>query len=114
MQLPASRHSASAINEAYEWLHHEAAKDGALPHAGVALDELRALAFDDEPSQVIAWAIADTDGGRHLPRPLLRHLYPSREGALRARDYCGFQPEYYPIIKTVVSWRAQESGDQPE
>lgn len=44
MSLPASHHSPQACSAAFEWLRAEATKDGASEHAGVALDELHALA----------------------------------------------------------------------
>ena len=40
--LPAT-HSAAECSAAFEWLRAEATRDGASPHAGVALDEWHAL-----------------------------------------------------------------------
>lgn len=39
------RHSANQCSAAFKWLQHEATKDGASPHAGVALDEWHGLAM---------------------------------------------------------------------
>jgi len=41
--LPATTHSAAECSAAFEWLRAEATRDGASPHAGVALDEWHAL-----------------------------------------------------------------------
>ena len=41
--LPAT-HSAAECSAAFEWLRAEATREGASPHAGVALDEWHALA----------------------------------------------------------------------
>jgi hypothetical protein len=43
--IPASGHSAAECSAAFEWLRTEATKEGASEHAGVALDELHALAI---------------------------------------------------------------------
>lgn len=49
-----------------------------------------------------AWAICDTDGGRQQPKPLLRHIYPTKEIAVEAAKYRDFDPTYYPVIEVTV------------
>ena len=43
MRPTASSHTSAQCHEAFEWLRHEAIKDGASIHAGIALDEWHAL-----------------------------------------------------------------------
>lgn len=54
------------------------------------------------PVRLMVWAIADTDGDRMAPVPLVRHLYATREAAEQARRYFGFDPRYYPLLQVEV------------
>jgi len=56
--LPATTHSAAECSAAFEWLRAEATRDGASPHAGVALDEWHALTVAPTVSEAIAEAVA--------------------------------------------------------
>lgn len=53
--------------------------------------------------QITAYAIADTDGGRHEPIPLARRIYPNHAAAVGGRKYHGYDPEYYPIVRVTVA-----------
>ena len=49
------------------------------------------------------YAIADTDGGRDEPKPLIRYTYESKARAESARQYHGLDPEYYPIVPVTIT-----------
>jgi len=51
---------------------------------------------------VKAWAICDTDGGRHEPKPLLRYIYDSEHRAKQAAEYHDFDPQWYPVLPISV------------
>lgn len=54
--------------------------------------------------ELVAWAICDTDGGRHEPRPLVRYIYGSEASAvdIRNRKFDEVK-EYYPIRKIRIA-----------
>ena len=52
---------------------------------------------------ITAWAICDTDGNRHEPIPLSRHIYSTRTQAEQVRRYDGLSEEYYPILQVTIS-----------
>jgi len=51
---------------------------------------------------ITAWAICDTNSGRHEPIPLSRHIYYTRTQAAQVRRYDGLSEEYYPILKVTI------------
>ena len=54
-------------------------------------------------TKLIAWAICDTDGGRHEPRPLIGRIYASHNEAEQNRKYDGYAKEYYPIMMVEIT-----------
>ena len=52
--------------------------------------------------KIQAWAICDTDGGRHEPVPLLRHIYSTYEAARGAAQGRQFEPLFYPIKPVTI------------
>lgn len=56
-----------------------------------------------------AYAIADTDGGRHEPVPLLRYIFASLNEAYHARSFRGFDAQHYPVIEVEVN--VQQTGN---
>ena len=57
---------------------------------------------------ITAWAICDTDGNRHEPRPLTRHIYASHTEAEQVRKYDGWDREYYPIKMVEIKLIKEE------
>ena len=52
--------------------------------------------------KVQAWAICDTDGGRHEPVPLLRHVYSFYSEARQAALNREFTKLFYPIKPVTI------------
>lgn len=52
--------------------------------------------------KIQAWAICDTDGGRHEPVPLLRHIYSSYPEARQAALTREFAKLFYPIKPVTI------------
>jgi hypothetical protein len=48
------------------------------------------------------WAICDTDGGRHPPKPLARYIYTLEQEAVQARQYRGMDAGHYPVMAVTV------------
>lgn len=48
-----------------------------------------------------AWAICNTDGGRHEPKPLVRHIYATEQAAETNREYYFRGQEHHYPIKAI-------------
>lgn len=55
-----------------------------------------------------AYCIHDTDGGRHEPRPLLRHIYATEQEAIQVAKHRGFDAQYYPVLPVRIEAAAME------